>query len=258
MATRIQIFHWIAANQSTFSSVRTPIGKVGVYFSDTTRNYYPDAFIRSYQGVLLLLLRSHIQFQIVTPRTLASFHGTTLILPDVRVLSSQEVEELHRLAASCQIISTGNIDPQLASFKQLIQIQGDPGSSYLALAQQDFDGASPDAQSQFLNSLVKDSDFSIHASPGMVVYIATVRNQTHWFFANFKGLKEGVATIPEPEKNVILEAPLRGGTMLHFLPFLGREVSLNGIVSGDRVKFTIPQIDRGAVAWTDHDATSRQ
>ena len=160
------------------------------------------------------------------------------------------------MAASCKIISTGNIDPQLASFKQIIQIQGDPGSSYLALAQKDFDGASPDTQSQFLDSLAKDSEFSISASTDMVAYIATVQNQTHWFFANFKGLIQGAATVPVPEKNVVLEAPLRGGTTLHFLPFLGTEVNLKGAVSGDRVKFTIPEIDLGAVAWTDHNGTA--
>jgi hypothetical protein len=256
MATRIQIFHWIAANQSTFSSPRVPVGKVGVYFSDITRNYYPDEFIHSYQGVLLLLLRSHVQFQIVTPRTLASFHGTTLVLPDVRVLSPKEIDELHNLAASCKIISTRNTDPRLASFKQLVQIQDDPGSSYLALAQKDFDDAAINTQSQFLKSLNNPSDFSIHASPDMVVYIATVQNQTHWFFANFKGLKQGTATVPVPEQNVVLEAPLRGGTTLHLLPFLGTQITLNGTVSGDRVKFTIPEINRGAVAWTDHDATT--
>ena len=107
-----------------------------------------------------------------------------------------------------------------------------------------------------MNSLAKDSDFSIHASPDVVAYIATVQNQTHWYFANFKGLKQGAATVPEPEKNVVLEAPLRGGTTLHFLPFLGTSVDLKGTVAGDRVKFTIPEIDRGAVAWTDHDATT--
>jgi hypothetical protein len=142
--------------------------------------------------------------------------------------------------------------------KTLVQIQGDPGSSYFALAQKDFDGASPDTQSQFLNSLVKDSDFSIHASPDLVAYIATVQNQTHWFFANFNGLKAGAATVPTPEQNVVLEAPLRGGTTLHVLPFLGTQVTVNGMVSGDRVKFTIPEIDRGAVAWTDHDGTTPQ
>jgi hypothetical protein len=136
----------------------------------------------------------------------------------------------------------------------LVQIQGDPGSSYLALAQKDFDGASPDTQSQFLNSLVKDSNFSVDASPDLVAYIATVQNQTHWFFANFKGLKQGAATVPVPEQNVVLEAPLRGGITLHFLPFLGTAVTLTGTVSDDHVKFMIPQIDRGAVAWTDHNA----
>ncbi|MES2221968.1 MAG: hypothetical protein V4587_13505 [Acidobacteriota bacterium] len=255
IATRVQIFRWIAAHQSTFSSPRIPVGKVGVYFSDSTRNYYPEDFVNSYQGVLLLLLRSHTQFQIVTPRTLASFHGDTLVLPDVRVLSSKEIGELHTLSASCRIISTGNIDPGLASFKELVQIQPDPGSAYLALAQKDFDAASLDTQSKFLNALKKDPDFSIDASPDMVAYIATVQNQTHWFFANFKGFKSGAATVPTVEKNVVIEAPLRGGATLHLLPFLGTEVTLKGSISGDRVKFTIPEIGRGAVAWTDHDST---
>jgi hypothetical protein len=51
---------------------------------------------------------------------------------------------------------------------------------------------------------------------------------------------------------------VRGGATLHFLPYLGTAVNLKGTVSGNRVKFTIPQIGRGAVAWTDHDATAAQ
>jgi hypothetical protein len=105
---------------------------------------------------------------------------------------------------------------------------------------------------------VKDSKFSIDASPDVVAYIATVQDKTHWYLANFKGLKQGAATVPVPEKNVVLEAPMRGGTTLHLLPFLGTQITLKGTVSGDRVKFTIPEIDRAAVAWTDHDGTSPQ
>ena len=241
MATRIQIFHWIAANQSTFSSPRTPVGKVGVYFSDTTRNYYPDEFVHSYQGVLLLLLRSHTQFQIVTPRTLASFHGTTLILPDVRDSQSRKKSTSYitwlqpaksfRLEISILILLASN---SLSRFKAIRAVVISPWR------RKDFDGASPDTQSQFLNSLGRISEFSIHASPDMVAYIATVQNQTHWFFANFKGLKQGLPPYPSQKKNVVLEAPLRGGTTLHFLPFLGTPIDLKGTVSGDRVKFTIP------------------
>ena len=64
--------------------------------------------------------------------------------------------------------------------------------------------------------------------------------------------------MPVTQHNVVLEAPVRGGTTLHFLPFLGTLINLNGTVSGDRVKFTIPEIDRGAVAWTDHEITTAQ
>ena len=231
MTTRIQIFHWIAANQSTFSSPRTPVGKVGVYFSDTTRNYYPDEFIVPIRAFSCCCYAAI---------SISNCHATNsrflswrnLILPDVRVLSSKEVDELHNLAASCKIISTGNIDPQPASFKEIVQIQGDPGSNISPWRKRISTGASADTQSQFLDSLEKDSEFSISASTDLVAYIATVQNQTHWFFANFKGLKQGAATLPVPEKNVVLEAPLRGGTTLHFLPFLGTEVGLKGAVSG--------------------------
>ena len=40
--------------------------------------------------MVILLLQAHREFQIVTPRTLAAFRGSTLILPDVRVLEDDE------------------------------------------------------------------------------------------------------------------------------------------------------------------------
>src|ERR1700758_4084703 len=96
MATRAEIFHWVAAHQAIFSSLRVPVGNVGVYFSDTTRNYSPKEYIASYRGILLLFLQTHIQFQIVTSRTLSAFAGSTLVLPDVRVLNDAESIAAHR------------------------------------------------------------------------------------------------------------------------------------------------------------------
>ena len=52
--------------------------------------YYAKDFIPSYRGILILLMQKHLEFQIVTPRTLADFHGRTLVLPDVRVLRDAE------------------------------------------------------------------------------------------------------------------------------------------------------------------------
>lgn len=253
MAVRTQIFHWIARNQEQFSSPRTPLGTVGVYFSDATRNYYPHEFVDSYRGVLLLLLRRHIQFQIVTPRTLASFHGQTLVLPDVRVLDPEEVQDLrHFCSSGGNLVTAGAASKQIAAFPGVVSFPDDPGRKYLTLAHSDFDSAGQTTQSSFLKALRNPSEFQVQASADMVVYIARVNRQTHWFFANFKGLKKGAATRPVPEHNTTLYAPAGAGTSLHVLPFLGAPSVLHGIISGHRVKFVIPEITRGTVAWTEH------
>ena len=65
--TRKKIFSWIEAHQKTFYLPRSPIHPVGVYFSSATRNYFADEFIRSYRGILILLMQKHLEFRVVTP-----------------------------------------------------------------------------------------------------------------------------------------------------------------------------------------------
>ena len=48
MATRTEVYHWVAAHEDIFGVHREPVGEVGVYFSDTTRNFYSKEFIASY------------------------------------------------------------------------------------------------------------------------------------------------------------------------------------------------------------------
>ena len=96
MATRTEVFHWIAQHHVVFDAHREFVGEVGVYFSDATRNFYPKDFVASYRGVLLMLLQNHIQFRIVTPRTIAAFDGKMLVLPDVRVIGDAETKAIHR------------------------------------------------------------------------------------------------------------------------------------------------------------------
>ncbi len=253
MATRTEIFHWIAKNQATFSSPRIPLSSVGVYFSDTARNYFPDEFVQAYRSVLLFMLRKHIQFQIVTPRTLASFSGSTLVLPDLRVLNDKELADLHQFSSKGgRLVLTGKCDGRVAALPNAIAFPDGPGKEYLALAGKNFESASRNAQASFLKALNDPSGFDIQASADMVVYLAKVNRQTHWFFANFNGLKSGAATSPDPERNVTIAAPLRVGRKLHLLPFLGQATTLTGTVSGSQVKFIVPEIDRGAVAWTEN------
>jgi hypothetical protein len=86
--TRREVFSWIKTHQDVFYQPRTPISPIGIYFSPETRNYYADDFIGSYRGILILLMQKHLEFQVVTPRTLAEFKGSVLVLPDVRIMSA--------------------------------------------------------------------------------------------------------------------------------------------------------------------------
>ncbi|MFB3923354.1 MAG: hypothetical protein ACE145_16650 [Terriglobia bacterium] len=95
--TRKLIFNWIADHQQTFFSPRKPVRPVGVYFSPKTRDYFPEEFIESFRGMMYLLLQSHLEVQIVTPRDRKDFHGDQLILPDVRCLSESELDWLQAL-----------------------------------------------------------------------------------------------------------------------------------------------------------------
>jgi len=92
--TRKVVFKWIAENENIFYKPRTSISPVGVYFSPKTRNYFANEFIKSYNGIMNLMLQSHTEFEIVTPRTLDKFEGEVLILPDVKCVSEDEINYL--------------------------------------------------------------------------------------------------------------------------------------------------------------------
>src|SRR5262249_50881180 len=85
-ATRREIFAWIKQNEKTLYLPRVPMHPIGVYFPPKSRDYDADGFLPSYRGTLIMLLQAHRELQVVTPRTLADFHGETLILPNVSVL----------------------------------------------------------------------------------------------------------------------------------------------------------------------------
>src|SRR5262249_55514789 len=102
--TRRRLFGWIKEHEKTFFLPRLPIRPIGVYFSPETRNYFAKEFINSYRGILMLLMQSHLEFQIVTPRTLAGFHGDLLILPDARCLGGEELHLLKSYVGSGQTL----------------------------------------------------------------------------------------------------------------------------------------------------------
>jgi hypothetical protein len=248
-ATRRKIFSWIKQNEKTFYLPRTPIHPIGVYFSPQTRNYYAEDFLRSYRGILILLMQSHREFQIVTPRTLHEFHGEALVLPDVRILNSDEQARLKQYAeGGKKLIITGNNPIEGGNPENDASFPDCPGKAYITSLESGFDQATPNMQQRFLDSLPASADVQISASPKVATSIARVNGETHVFVANFAGLVGGKNPIQTPQP-VTIVVPDGRGHSAYFLPFLGDAQKLEGTPTQGKVSFTLPPISKGAVFW---------
>jgi hypothetical protein len=249
-ATRKQIFDWIAKHDKTFYLPRTPIHPTGVYFSPASRNFTPAHFLPSYRGTLLLLLQNHLEFQVVTPRTLADFHGTTLVLPDVSVLSDTERDQLKAfLARGSKLIISGTDPGNLPESQNIVRFATSPGTAHLDALTKDFAVASRNMPPDFLAALAPSKELAITASPFVASNTALVDGKPYVFLANFEGLVPHHNLIPSTQNSVKITVPATRNCVLHFLPFLGEEQRVASILAGDSQVFSLPAFDRGAVAW---------
>lgn len=247
-ATRAKIFAWIKQNEKTFYRPRKPIDPVGVYFSPGTRNFYSDEFLKSYRGILILLMQAHREFQVVTPRTLEGFHGQTLVLPDVRLWSEPErawlaqyVKEGHKL------IMTGE-DATSLSGESLVRFAQCPGKAYNAALETNFETANPQMQQAFLDSLGTGSAIEVEAAPQVATSIAQVDGAPHVYLANFAGLIGKKNPIQTPQSGIRIRVRAESGSGF-FLPFLGEVQKLPGAREDGRLTFTLPTIQKGGVFW---------
>ena len=254
LPTRKKIFSWIAAHEKTFYLPRSPIDPIGVYFSPETRNFYADQFISSYRGILILLMQRHLEFQVVTPRTLADFRGKTLVLPDVRLLGPSERSWLSGFVTDGKkVVITGKDATGLPTAQNVTRFAACPGKAYNAALEKDFDSASPDSQQEFLNALQGGTAAQIKAGPQIATSIAnTSDGHTNVFFANFAGLVGGSNPIQTPQNGIEVTVKLKSGEKGFFLPFMGESQEVKGARHGDTVTFTLPAITKGAVFWYEH------
>jgi hypothetical protein len=249
-ATRKRIFSWIKAHENTFYRPRAAIAPIGVYFSSATRNYYADEFIPSYRGILILLMQKHLEFQVVTPRTLAEFHGHTLILPDVRVIGDGEkVWAREYVDSGNTLVITGEDATHFAPAANVIRFSQCPGMHYYAALQKSVAESTPDLESDFLQSLKNDTPVRVKASPMIATSIASVDGKTHVFFANFAGLQGGVNPVQTPRAGV--EVTMSDSAPGHgfYLPFLGETQPLTGALVEGGITFKLPAIEKGGVFW---------
>jgi hypothetical protein len=251
LATRKTIFDWIKEHEKTFYLPRGPVDPIGVYFSPLTRNFHASEFIASYRGILILLMQKHVEFQIVTPRTMADFKGKTLVLPDVRVLNEDEKKWLKSIVAGgSRVVVNGADATELGASENVIRFADDPGRAYNAVLEKDFEAASPESQSQFLSSLQGGTEVQIQASPKIATSISRSSDgHIQCFLANFAGLRGGVNPVQTPQTGVQVAIRTTSEGKAFFLPFLGQVQPVSGVRHGDSVSFTLPTITKGAVFW---------
>jgi hypothetical protein len=248
--TRRLIFAWIKAHQDTFFKPRTPIFPVGVYFSPKTRDYFADEFLTSYRGILILLMQKHLEFQVVTPRTLAEFQGSTLVLPDVRMLDDDEKASLQKYVnGGHTLLITGQDATGLPVSANVVQLNDDPGREYFSLLKENFQGASPDQEQSLFEKLKSDDAIRITASPMVATSISRVQGLPHIYFANFAGLVGGKNPVQTPQKGVQVEVAGVNHARGFFLPFLGDVENVDAVAGNGGITFNLPPIEKGAVFW---------
>jgi hypothetical protein len=251
--TRKKIFAWIEQQEKTFYLPRAPVDPVGVYFSPETRDFYAEDFIRSYAGILILLMQSHREFQVVTPRTLDGFHGETLVLPDVRLMSEREQHGMEQyVKQGKRLVITGDSTFPVGDETNVRRFPKCPGKAYTASLEASFEQAQPGMQRSFLDSLAPNRGIGVFASPSVATSISQVNGAPHVFLANFAGLVGGKNPIQTPQTDVKISLPAKPNSFGFFLPFLGEVQKLDGTQENGRMTFVLPPISKGGVFWYGH------
>ena len=247
-ATRKQIFAWIEKNEKILYSPRTPLHPVGVYFSPKSRDYTAKKFLPSYRGAMVLLIQQHRPLQVVTPRTLAEFHGETLVLPSVSVLNETERKDLKAFVDhGGRLVVLGEDVSGIPQSAQKIGLPGDPAGEYYNSLESDFAAGSANPPKEVLNALGGNGDIQLSAPPTVAANFAMVSGTPQVYLVNFGGLVPGKVAVPAPVKSVQVKVPATMGDSLSYLPFLGEAQIVHGAKRGKLVEFTLPPLERGAV-----------
>lgn len=275
---RTKVYKWISENEKLIYAPRKPISPVGIYFSPKTRNYFPDDWIESYMGIFNLLLREHIEFEIITPRTLAATNCKVLLLPDVKCVNDIEYSQLQSwLKKGNTLISTGEtgkfndkreISGNQSRMQELsrvysnaIQIGGNPEKEFYRFLKENFNasvytGKYPTYEdkgiSQLLDQVNKAKGFAqavkIENAEVCVTQIASVDNKPTVFLSNFSGLKPKVNANPLPAKDVVVTfSNVKQEADAVFIPFMGTPLHIKGEWINGNLKIMLPPILRGAI-----------
>ena len=250
VTTRRKVYAWIAGHERTFYAPRTPMHPIGVYFSPSTRNYFAREFLKSYQGIIILLLQHHIEYKVVTPRTVTNFRGETLVLPDVRILSSDEKSALaSHVKGGGKLVITGENATGFTAGQNVSILPNCPGKAHMSAVERDMTASDRTSEEAFFNAIGTRSELLVEAPPLVATQIASVEGKPHIFLANFSGLIPGKNAKQSPVAGIKIRVTGPSGVRLTFLPFLGEPQTIEGERTNAGTLFQLPRLDKGAVAW---------
>ncbi len=248
LPTRREIFQWIEKNEKAIYLPRVPMHPIGVYFSPKSRDYSPNEFLPSFRGLLVMLLQAHVEFQVVTPRTLEQFHGETLVLPNVDTLGEEEKTLLKQYAADRgKVVITGCDATGLPRSERIVRFETCPAKEFFLGLQADFSKGTAAVPQTLLQAVQVRHDIEVDAPPTVAVNFAQVDGNPQIFLANFTGLVPGKIAVPTRETGIRIRIPATMGNSLAYLPFLGESQVVQGARKGTQVEFVLPALDRGAV-----------
>jgi hypothetical protein len=275
---RTKVYKWISENEKLIYAQRKPIAPVGIYFSPKTRNYFADEWIESYLGIFNLLLREHIEFEIVTPRTLSSSKSSLLILPDVKCMDENEFSELKAWLKNGKTLlytgETGKYNEKREILKNpgrmqelsgmhptAIQIQGNPERVFYQFLKTSYNQSAQKGKnpvydnkdvSKLLNQIHSTKSFTpavqIENADVCVVQIASVENKPTVFLSNFAGLKGSKNANPITAKNITITFNnAKRNSQAVMISFLGKPLKVKGKWSDGKLRVTLPEISRGCI-----------
>src|SRR5215469_5450630 len=195
-------------------------------------------------------MRKHLEFQIVTPRTLDDFQGQTLILPDVRVLDDTEKTWLQKYVGGGKtLIITGEDATGILAAENVVRFRKCPGAEYSAALKTNFESANPDQERAFIERLKVVDGIRVVASSLVATSIAGIDGKPYVFFANFAGLREKANPIQTPQVGIrVVLTGMRKGHGF-FLPFLGTVRPVEETPGAHDATYNLPPIEKGAVFW---------
>lgn len=275
---RTKVYKWISENEKLIYAPRKTIAPVGIYFSPKTRSYFADDWTPAYQGMMNLLLREHIEFEIVTPRTLSTAKSNLLILPDVKCLSDNEFVELELwLKNGKSLIYTGEtgnytekrqliansarMQELTNTYPSAVGINGNPERTFYNFLKENYNKSAQKGQepgydnkdliqlmSQIKNTKGYSPAVSIENADVCTVQIASVNSKPTVFLANFSGLKGRINANQFPAKDIIVTFNnVKQKSHAIFIPFMGKPQYIKGEWTNGKLKVILPSISRGAI-----------